>query len=343
MKAVQYRKIGAEPEVVEIDDPVAPPGGMVLEVTASGLCHSDEFVMSLDEKAFGAYGYELPITLGHETAGRVVELGEGTTGVEVGDNVLVYGCWGCGVCDMCARGNENYCRRGMVSPGFARPGGMADYIPVDSVLHVVPIGDLDPVKMAPLNDAGLTPYSVIKRNLHRLRAGSSTVVIGAGGLGHVAIQLLRRMSDTQVIAMDIDQPKLTFAREMGAHHALISEKAAAQKVRELTDGHGADLVLDFVADGPTPDLAVACGGMQGAVVFIGAGSGHAKVGFGITPWEMSVSNSLWGSRLELMELVQMAQRKPLEIRTTPFPLELAPMAYRMLHERTIDGRAVCVP
>ena len=83
--------------------------------------------------------------------------------------------------------------------------------------------------------------------------------------------------------------------------------------------------------------------MQGAVVFIGAGSGHAKVGFGITPWEMAVSNSLWGSRLELMELVQMAQRKPLEIRTTPFPLELAPMAYRMLNERKIDGRAVCVP
>ncbi|MDO5672263.1 MAG: hypothetical protein Q4G30_05310 [Actinomycetaceae bacterium] len=103
------------------------------------------------------------------------------------------------------------------------------------------------------------------------------------------------------------------------------------------------LVLDFVANGPTPELAVACGGMQSAVVFIGAGAGHAKVGFGITPWEMELSNSLWGTRLELMELVEMARRKPLEIRTTPFPLELAPMAYQLLHERKIDGRAVCVP
>lgn len=343
MKAVQYREIGSPPEYVDMDDPEVPAGGMVIKVTASGLCHSDEFVMSLDEKTFATYGYDLPMTLGHETAGTVVELGEGTTGVEVGDNVLVYGCWGCGVCDMCARGNENYCRRGMVSPGFARQGGMAEYMPVDSVMHIVPIGDLDPVKMAPLNDAGLTPYSVIKRNLHRLRAGSTAVVIGAGGLGHVAIQLLRRMSDAQVIALDLPGPKLAFAKEVGAHHVLVSEKAAAGHVRDLTDGHGADLVLDFVAAGPTPDLAVACGGLQSGVVFIGAGNGHAKVGFGITPWEMSVSNSLWGSRLELMELVQMAQRKPLEIRTTPFPLELAPMAYKMLHERKIDGRAVCVP
>ncbi|WP_420176132.1 NAD(P)-dependent alcohol dehydrogenase [Luteococcus sp. OSA5] len=343
MKAVQYRKIGSAPEVVEVEDPKAPPGGMVLEVTASGLCHSDEFVMSLDEKTFATYGYDLPMTLGHETAGRVVELGEGTTGVEVGDNVLVYGCWGCGVCDMCARGNENHCRRGMVSPGFGAPGGMAEYIPVDSVMHIVPIGDLDPIKMAPLNDAGLTPYAAIKRNLHRLRAGATAVVIGAGGLGHVAIQLLRRMSDAQVIALDLPGPKLAFAKEVGAHHALVSEKAAAEHVKELTQGHGADLVLDFVAGGPTPELAIACGGMQSAVVFIGAGDGHAKVGFGITPWEMSVSNSLWGSRLELMELVQMAMRQPLEIRTTPFPLDLAPMAYRMLHERKIDGRAVCIP
>lgn len=343
MKAVQYQRIGSPPVVVDIDEPVAPPGGMVIKVTASGLCHSDEFVMSLDKDTFAAYGYDLPITLGHESAGTIVELGEGTRGVEVGENVLVYGCWGCGVCDMCARGSENYCRNGMVSPGFARPGGMAEYMVVDSRLHVVPIGDLDPIKMAPLNDAGLTPYAAIKRNLHRLRAGATAVVIGAGGLGHVAIQLLRRMSDAQVIALDLDAPKLAFAREVGAHHALVSEKAAAEKVKELTQGHGADLVLDFVAHGPTPELAVACGGMQSAVVFIGAGSGHAKVGFGITPWEMSVSNSLWGTRLELMELVQMAQCQPLEIRTVPFPLELAPMAYQMLHERKIDGRAVVVP
>lgn len=343
MKAVQYRTIGAPPEVVEVDDPVAPAGGMVLKVTASGLCHSDEFVMSLDKDTLAAYGYQLPMTLGHESAGTIVELGEGTRGLSVGDNVLVYGCWGCGVCDMCARGNENYCRNGMVSPGFAEPGGMAEYMVVDSRLHVVPIGDLDPIKMAPLNDAGLTPYAAIKRNLHRLRAGATAVVIGAGGLGHVAIQLLRRMSDAQVIALDLDAPKLAFAREVGAHHALISAPEAAEQVKELTKGHGADLVLDFVAGGPTPDLAVACGGMQSAVVFIGAGHGFAKVGFGLTPWEMSLSTSLWGSRLELMELVQMAEREPLEIRTTPFPIELAPMAYQMLHERKIDGRAVVVP
>lgn len=344
MKAVQYRTIGAEPEVVDIPEPELPKGGMVIKVDAAGLCHSDEFVMGLDEETFkNVYNYPLPMTLGHESAGTIVELDSQVRGIEVGDKVLVYGCWGCGVCDMCARGNENLCRNGMNSPGFAHPGGMAEYMTVDSVQHVVPIGDLDPVKMAPLTDAGLTPYSIIKRFRHKLRAGSTAVVIGAGGLGHTAIQLLRRMSDARVVALDIEDSKLDFAKKVGAHYAFKSEAAAAEKVKEVSHGRGADLVLDFVANGPTPDLAVACGGLQSAVVFAGAGAGFAKVGFGITPWEMELSNSLWGTRLELMELVEMAKHEPLEIHTTEFSLDDAPKAYRMLHEGKIEGRAVCTP
>lgn len=147
MKAVQYTKIGGQPELREVDKPTPGPGEVLLKVTASGLCHSDEVVMSFTEEQ---YPYPLPMTFGHEPAGVVDQLGEGAVGVQVGDNVIVYGCWGCGVCRMCADGSENLCLTGMVSPGLGRDGAMAEYMIVDDVRHLVPIGDLDPVKAASL-------------------------------------------------------------------------------------------------------------------------------------------------------------------------------------------------
>ncbi len=124
--------------------------------------------------------------------------------VSVGDSVVVYGPWGCGTCHACSQGRENYCPRaarlGIMPPGLGRPGALAEYLLVDSERHVVPIGDLDPVKTVPLTDAGLTPYHAIKRSMSKLEPGSVAVVIGAGGLGHVGIQLLRLMSAATVVA-----------------------------------------------------------------------------------------------------------------------------------------------
>ncbi|WP_367882068.1 alcohol dehydrogenase catalytic domain-containing protein [Rathayibacter oskolensis] len=121
MKAVQYREIGSEPVVVEIDKPVPGPGQVLLRVTAAGLCHSDSFVMGLPEDQ---YSHGLPLTLGHEGAGVVAELGDGVVGVDVGDSVAVYGPWGCGTCRACAAGRENYCPHaaelGITPPGWAR-------------------------------------------------------------------------------------------------------------------------------------------------------------------------------------------------------------------------------
>src|SRR3954451_7588666 len=106
MRAVQYRAVGSEPEVVEIATPEPGPGQIRLRVTAAGLCHSDSFIMGLSEEQ---YVYGLPITLGHEGAGVVDQLGDGVRGVAPGDSVAVYGPWGCGRCHACARGAENYC------------------------------------------------------------------------------------------------------------------------------------------------------------------------------------------------------------------------------------------
>lgn len=340
MKALQYTRIGGAPELCEIDKPTPGPGEILLRVTASGLCHSDAVVMGYTAEQ---YPYPLPMTLGHEPAGVVAELGPGATGVQPGDSVIVYGCWGCGVCAMCADGSENLCLRGMISPGLGRDGAMAEFMLVDDARHLVPIADLDPVRAASLTDAALTPYQAIKRVQRRLVGGSTAVVIGAGGLGHVAIQLLRTLTPANVFALDLGEDKLAFAKQMGAHEALESTSASVDTVRELTGGRGADVVLDFVGIDATGELALKIVGVAGAVVVVGAGGGSAKVGLLSAPFDVEVSTSLWGRRKELLELVEMARRGQIGIETTTYPLDDAVRAYQDLHDGQIRGRAVIVP
>src|SRR3954462_1273347 len=222
MRAVQYRTIGAEPEVVEISTPEPGPGQIRLRVTAAGLCHPDSFIMGLSAEQ---YAYGLPLTLGHEATGVVDALGDGVTGVAVGEAVAVYGPWGCGRCHACARGAENYCPRaaalGIAPPGLGAPGGLAEHLIVDDARHLVPLGDLDPVATVSLTDAGLTPSHAIVSSLSALPAGSTAVVIGAGGLGHVGIQILRAITGATVIALDISEEKLKLAKDVGAHEVLL--------------------------------------------------------------------------------------------------------------------------
>ncbi|CAM5542342.1 L-threonine 3-dehydrogenase OS=Streptomyces glaucescens OX=1907 GN=tdh PE=3 SV=1 [Streptomyces glaucescens] len=194
MKALQYRTVGAAPEVVAVPDPEPGPGQVLLKVTAAGVCHSDIAVMSWPAEGFP---YALPLTLGHEGVGTAAALGAGVAGIREGEAFAVYGPWGCGTCARCAEGKENYCLRaaelGIHPPGLGAPGAMAEYLLVDDARHLVPLEGLDPVAAVRLTDAGLTPYHAVKRSLPKLLPGSTAVVIGAGGLGHVAIQLLRAL------------------------------------------------------------------------------------------------------------------------------------------------------
>ena len=146
-----------------------------------------------------------------------------------------------------------------------------------------------------------------------------------------------------MIALDIGQDKLGFAKENGAHEAFTSSPEAAEKVKSLAGGRGATVVLDFVGADVTGDLAVSCGGVGSAVVVIGAGMGGAKVGLTSTPYNMTVSTSLWGRRKELLELVEMAKRGQIKIKTTTYPIEDGEQAYHDMHTGSIVGRAIVVP
>lgn len=346
MKALQYVEIGKPPRVQEVPTPEPGPGQVRLRVTAAGACHSDSFVMGLDEEQYTA-AYPLPMTLGHEGAGIVDKLGEGVTEVALGDAVAVYGPWGCGRCYQCAQGKENYCERaaelGITPPGLGHDGSMAEYMIVDSPRFLVPLGDLDAAENVALTDAGLTPYHAIKGSSAKLVPGSTAVVIGTGGLGHVAIQILRALTPATVIALDVDEAKLNLAKDVGAHHAFLSDDDAVDAIREATGQPAVTAIFDFVGAQVTADLGAKLRGTESDQVLIGVGRAEIAMGTLGSPFDATVRAPYWGSRSELMDAPALAEAGNVKVEIERFSLDDAAEAYARLHEGTLRGRAVVTP
>lgn len=273
-------------------------------------------------------------------------LGPGATGLAAGDPVIVYGPWGCGRCAHCRVGMENYCedaREGRPG-GLGRDGGMAPFLLVPSTRFLIPLGTLDPREAAPLTDAALTSYHAVKRSAHLLGPGSTAVVIGVGGLGQMAVQVLRALSAaTTVVAVDTARSKLEIARKMGAHETLLAGDEAVQRVKEITHGLGANLVLDMVGVNPTLQMAARMARRLGHLTIVGLGGGALPVNFMSPPQECAVASPYWGSITELMEVVSLAQAGTVRMLVETFPLERAGEAYRCLYDGKIQGRAVITP
>ncbi|MHA6797806.1 NAD(P)-dependent alcohol dehydrogenase [Bounagaea algeriensis] len=344
MRAVQYTEFGTKPRLNEVPTPEPGPGEVLLRVTAAGMCHSDLAVMDWPAEQFP---YELPLTLGHEGAGTVAAVGAGVTTIAEGEDYAVYGPWGCGRCHSCALGRENYCTRaeelGIRPPGLGASGAMAEYLLVDDPRHLVPLGGLDPVQAAPLTDAGLTPYHAIQRSLPKLVGGSTAVVIGVGGLGHLAVQLLRTCTPARVVAMDVVDEKLELAREVGAHETMYADHAAISEVAGLTEGRGAEVVLDFVGVEPTVRLAPRLVAVAGDITVVGIGGAPLQVGFGLLPFETTVASPYWGTRAELIELLALARNGDVRVRVETYELQRGPEIYDRFERGEVRGRAVLLP
>ena len=244
---------------------------------------------------------------------------------------------------------ENYCENWAQISGFGGglglDGGMAEYMLVPAARLLVPLGDLSPAKAAPLSDAALTPYHAIKRALPSLNADSTVVVIGVGGLGHMAIQLLRVLAPMRIIAADVDDKKLEQAKALGAHDVINNRNAreAAEQIQKITGPRGAGLVLDCVGVQPTIDLGAKLLGRNSVWTIAGLGGGHHDFHHGSTPYGSLVSIPYWGSRVELIEVIAMARNGSIHAETTEFPLEQAVGVYEKLKAGQITGRAVLTP
>jgi alcohol dehydrogenase, propanol-preferring len=345
MQAIQLRKWNSEPELVEVETPIPGPGQVLLRVDAAGLCHSDLHMMEWPEEKVP---YKLPFTLGHETAGTVAALGPGARSVSEGDRVVVYSRWGCGVCWSCRQGIENRCTqsgdelRGF-GGGVGSDGGLAEYILVPSTRYLIGISGLEPAQAAPLTDAALTPYHAIKRCSHQLVPGATVLVIGAGGLGHVAVQLLRGLSSVRIVALDLREAALELARVAGADLTIPAEDLSPQQLRAEIGRQGAALVLDFVASDATLALAAAAVSIGGDICYVGRGGGSLAVDPGKLPYECSVTLTSWGTLPELVEVVALAQSGAIQLEVERVTLDHVIDAYRRLNRGEVKGRVVAVP
>jgi propanol-preferring alcohol dehydrogenase len=345
MRAVVFSQWKTFPTLEDVEVPEPGPGEVLLKVAGAGACHSD--VAVFDEFEGDLAGLmSPPFVLGHETSGWVEALGPGVRGVDVGTAHLVYGPIGCGHCRACSRGQDTYCehpeRVGYLAAGLGRNGGMAEYLTVP-LRNLVPLDGADPVAAAPLADAGLTPYHAIKMVLPRLAGGGKyALVVGLGGLGLVAVQILRAITGAQIIATDLKPQAMARARELGAVTVEGGADQAAQ-IRELTKGRGVDVVFDFVGATPTIALAQATVAQRGAMQIVGIGGGVAQWNFFTNPYEATLTNSYWGTIEELYEVVDLYEAGEITPDVERFSLDDALEAYRRLRDGELDARAVVVP
>ncbi|MFF4503453.1 NAD(P)-dependent alcohol dehydrogenase [Streptomyces sp. NPDC001401] len=322
---------------------------VLIQVEAAGLCRSDLHV--IDARP-GDLPYRIPFTLGHEVAGRVVERGPLAVGPAVGERVVVHGPWGCGSCARCAAGADNYCDRRATldadrvgtGAGLGRDGGMADLMLVPSGRLLVPVGDLAAVQAAPLSDAGLTAHHAVASVRHSLDEGASVVVLGIGGLGHLAIQILRATTAAQVLAVDVREEALALADECGAHFGTLLRPDTAAVLRGRTDGVGAVAVLDFVGSRSSLKLAVDVLRAGGELAVVGSGGGELTVRKpGALPPGTRISLPFWGTLPELEAVIALALKDSLRVHVEQFPLSDAVEVIARLRSGDVRGRAVLVP
>lgn len=345
MRALQLTAWQHPPELREVADPEPGPGQVLVRIGGAGACHSDLHLT--EEFPAGLLPFDPPFTLGHENAGWVEALGAGVGGLEVGEPVAVYGPWGCGRCRNCLQGIENYCEHqgeiGVMGGGLGRDGGMAPLMVVPSPRFLVPIKGMDPVHAAPLTDAGLTPYHAVKRSLGLLVPGTTVVVIGLGGLGHMAVQILKELSPATVVAVDLREDALALARKVGADHTVQIGPQAQAEIGEASRGRGATVVLDFVGADATLALGASVVRPLGHLTIVGIAGGTLPISFFGIAYEASVATTYWGTLPELVEVLELAEAGRIAAHVETFPLDQAPEVYASLRAGKLQGRAVIVP
>ncbi len=348
MRALRLLEWKSDPEIVEVDDPTPGPGEVVVRVGGAGACHSDLHLMRDFEGGLLPWGP--PFTLGHENAGWVHSVGAGVVGFDLGQPVAVHGPWGCGTCARCRAGIENYCENPLGAPvpggggGLGLDGGMAELMLVPDARFLVPLPEgLEPAAAAPLTDAGLTPYHAVRRSWPKLPPGSTAVVIGVGGLGHLGVQILKATTAARVIAVDTRPEALELAERHGADLTVTPGDTAVQQIREAAGGVGADAVFDFVGADATMALGAGVTRMLGDLTVVGIAGGTLPVSFFSVPYEVSIQTTYWGTRQELVEVLDLAARGLLTPEMTTFSLDEAVDVYHRLEKGELAGRAVIVP
>jgi NAD+-dependent secondary alcohol dehydrogenase Adh1 len=342
MKAARLHAYHEALKLDEIDEPkITGPLDVIVRIGAAGLCRTD---LHIQEGQWAEKSQVvLPYTPGHENAGWVHEIGSGVTNVAVGDTVIVHPFIACGLCPPCRRGDDMHCLNGSF-PGINRDGGFANFLQTSarSVVKLAPT--LEPKDIAALADAGLTAIHAVKKAVPILDPGTFAVVIGAGGLGHIGIQCLKAMTSAQIIVIDPSEKALALAGELGADHTVkVDGSKHVDTVKELTDGLGAEAIIDFVGEKGAIEDGIAMVRDGGFYYVIGYGENINIPTIDVISREISFIGNLVGTYTDLEELMTLTAQGQVTLHTSTYPLDAINDAMADLDRGRLQGRGILIP
>jgi NAD+-dependent secondary alcohol dehydrogenase Adh1 len=341
MQAVRLHHYDERPTVEDVPEPqISGPHDVIVRIGGAGLCRTDLHI--IEGQWESRAGVELPYILGHENAGWVHQVGSAVEDLAPGDTVIMHPLVTCGLCRACRAGDDMHCAKGDF-PGIARDGGMAEFLRTGARAVVKLDPSLQPADVAALADAGLTAYHAVRKAAPQLYPGTKAVVIGAGGLGHIGIQSLKALTPAEIIVVDRSDAALKLAQEFGADHAVVADGSQVQKVQELTDGQGAEVVIDFVGERGAEHDAWAMTRRAGSHFVIGYGGALNVETIDMISTERNVIGNLVGTFNDLAELMTLAAQGKVKLHTQTYPLSAVNDAMDDLDGGRLQGRGILVP
>ena len=341
MKAVRLHAFHQQPQLDEVPDPkISGPLDVIVKIGGAGVCRTDLHIMEGQWDA--AMGTPLPYILGHENAGWVHEIGSAVTNVAVGDTVILHPTPTCGLCHACRAGDDMHCINSSF-PGLSTDGGMAEYLLTSARACVKLDPQTRPEDVAALADAGITAYHAVRKAIPLLYPGTTCVVIGAGGLGHIGVQCLAALTATRIVVVDRNPDALKLAEQLGAQHTVVADGRQVDAVKDLTGGNGAEVVLDFVAEQGAEMDGWNMTAPAGSYFVIGYGGTLHIPTLDIISTERNIIGNIVGTYNELAELMALAQAGKVTLHTRTYPLDAAVEALSDLDAGRVRGRAILVP
>lgn len=341
MKAVRLHRYEERPTVEDVPMPeIEGPFDVVVRIGGAGLCRTDLHIV--EGQWAPKSNVTLPYTLGHENAGWVHAVGSAVDHLRVGDPVILHPLVTCGFCRACRAGDDVHCEASSF-PGIDTDGGMAEYLRTSarSVVKLAP--GTDPAAVAALADAGLTAYHAVKKAVPLLFPGTTCVVMGAGGLGHLGVQCLRAMSATRIVVLDRNEEALALTLDWGADETVLVDGRHVERVLELTDGHGAEVVLDFVGEKGAEHDSWAMTRRAGSDFVIGYGGTIEVPAIDVISTERNIVGNLVGTYNDLVELMVLNATGKVEMHTRTYPLDAVNDAMDDLDAGRLRGRGILVP
>jgi NAD+-dependent secondary alcohol dehydrogenase Adh1 len=341
MKAVRLHEFHSTPVVEDVPEPkITGPMDVIVKIGGAGVCRTDLHI--IDGQWDAAMGTPLPYILGHENAGWVHSAGTAVTNVSPGDTVILHPTPTCGLCRACRAGDDMHCENSSF-PGLSTDGGMAEYLLTSARACVRLDPATRPQDVAALADAGITAYHAVRKAIPLLYPGTTCVVTGAGGLGHIGIQCLSALTATRIIVVDRNPGALKLAEQLGADDTVVADGSHVDAVKDMTNGQGAEVVLDFVAEQGAEMGSWNMTRPAGSYFVIGYGGTLHIPTLDIISTERNIIGNIVGTYNDLAELMALAQAGKVTLHTRTYPLTAAADALADLDAGRVRGRAILVP